>query len=267
MPVVAAAVGRAWRDIRNDERLLFLWCWILTSWVFLTLAQSKLPSYIFYLFIPLALVGGAALEEILASGFRSRMERGCVIAFAVLQFAAALLAPLSKAAKPFTIPALMVAACLGVSVVLLLRGQFKSWICLTTLATLALLGGALTLDPDQVEALSSAKPLAKQMLAMRKDSEPLLGSKFLVRGVRYYTNEPVMVIAGKPQPFWASHPLPVVVWKNSVLDDFLAKNKTALCAIRKSEWETLSKRNCFEAAEGFTQIGDNILVRARAKSD
>ncbi len=267
MPVVAAAVGRAWKDIQNDERSLFLWCWLLTSWVFLTLAQSKIPSYIFYLFIPLAMVAGIALDEILSRGFRSKAERITVIVFAVIQFAGLLFAPLVPAAKPFTTPALLVAACLGVALILLWRGQFRAWIYATTVTTLVLLGSALTMDTKEVEALSSSKPLARQMLAMRKGNEPLLGSKFLVRGMRYYTHEPLMVLAGKPQPFWASHPLPVVVWKNDKFDDFLRVNKTALCAIRKSEWAFLSNHKVFEARDSFIQLGDNILVRAHDRAD
>ncbi len=267
MPVVAAAIGRAWSDIQKDERSLFLWCWLITSWIFLTLAQSKLPSYIFYLFIPLALVAGVALDEILSKGFRSKTERITVLVFALIQFAGALLAPLAKAAKPFATPAFLVAACLGIAVLFLWRGQLRAWICATTVATLVLLGSALTLDPARVEELSSAKPLAREMLAMRKDNEPLLGSSFLVRGVRYYTHEPVMVLAGKAQPFWASHPLPVVVWKNDKLDEFLRENKTALCAIRKSEWQILINHKVFEAKDGFLQLGDNILVRAHARQD
>jgi 4-amino-4-deoxy-L-arabinose transferase-like glycosyltransferase len=267
MPMVAAALGRARQDVRRDERMLFLWSWILTSWVFLTIAQSKLPSYIFYLFIPLALVAGVSLERLLSEGFRSKGERIAVLVFGFLQFAGVLVAPLTKEAKPFLIPCLMVAGCLGVALVLLWRNQLRSWVWATTMATVVLLAGALTVNTPEVEALSSAKPLAREMLALRKGNEPLLASKFLVRGVRYYTHEPVMVLAGKSQPFWASHPLPVVVWKNDQFEEFVAKNQTALCAIRKSEWEILSKHQVFGAKDGFVQMGDNILVRAHPRAD
>lgn len=266
MPVVSSAVARAWADIQKDERRLFLWCWLATSWVFLTLAQSKLPSYIFYLFIPLAQVGGVALDEILTNGFRSKLERGFAIGFAAIQAAGALVAPFIKAAKPFATPALLVGACLAIAFVLLWRGQLRAWIAASALAILLLLGCALTLNTASVENLSSAKPLTQEMLAMRKNNEPLLSSSFLVRGIRYYTHEPVIVLAGKAQPFWAAHPLPVVMWKNDNLEDFLDKNKTALCAIRKSEWAILVKHRAFKARDGFLQLGDNILVRAHCET-
>jgi len=265
MPIVVAALGRAWGDLRKDNRRLFLWCWLVTSWVFLTIAQSKLPSYIFYLFIPLAQVGGVTLDELLSEGFRSKRERVTVLGFAILQVAGAGCAPLIKAAKPFATPALMVAACLGIGLVFLWRNQFRAWVGATVIATLVLLGTALTLDTQNVEQMTSAKPLAAEMLALRQNNEPLLASSFLVRGVRYYTHEPAIVLAGKPQPFWAAHPLPVVMWKHDDLDNFLIKNKTALCAVRKSEWEILVNHKAFAAKDGFMQLGDNILVRAHAQ--
>ena len=52
MPVLAIAVNRAVQGLRHDSRLVFLWSWILSSLVFLSIVQSKLPSYIFYVFVP-----------------------------------------------------------------------------------------------------------------------------------------------------------------------------------------------------------------------
>ena len=56
----------------------------------------------------------------------------------------------------------------------------------------------------------------------------------------------------------------MVVWKNDGLDNFLKQHPTALCAMRKSEWETLAKYQPFEARDAFEQIGDNVIVRAHA---
>lgn len=267
MPVAAVATWRLFRGALRDERLLFLWCWVLTSFLFLTLAQSKIPSYIFYLFVPLAVLGGTALEDIIARGFSGVGERRVAITFAVIQFAGALVAPLIKAAKPFTVPALLVAACLGVALLLLCLRRLNAWVVVTAMATVALLASALTLDMANVEALSSAKPIAARMLELRKGDEPLFSSKFLVRGVYYYTHQPVTVLAGNPQPFWAAHPLPVVVWKKRGLQKFLsAPNgpRTALCAVRKGDWKLISQQPVFAGSDVFEQMGDNIIVRARA---
>ena len=91
---------RLWGDARQDRRLMFLCSWLLSSLVFLTIAQSKLPSYCFFLFVPLGLLVGVTLESICRVGFRTRGECRLVVGAAVFQCVAALAAPLVKVAQP-----------------------------------------------------------------------------------------------------------------------------------------------------------------------
>ena len=58
---------------------------------------------------------------------------------AVIQFVAALCAPVIKIAQPFASPALLLSVFLGVGTVLLLRQKFLSWVAATALASIALL--------------------------------------------------------------------------------------------------------------------------------
>ena len=143
-------------------------------------------------------------------------------------------------------------------------------------AGLALLVGALTIARPAVEAESSARPVALALLKMRQNNEPILTGKFLSRGIIYYTHadvtapEPaVQILAKNPQPFWAKHPIPVVLWKtkkatNPAIDlaKFLEKHPVVLCTLRKSEWRTLSKEPAFKDQDGYAEIGENIVVRA-----
>ena len=108
-------IWRAFGGIRKDERTLFIWCWLLSSFVFLTIARSKLPSYIFFAFVPLALLAGTTLESMLAAGFRNAAERRLVLITAVIQFVAALCAPVIKIAQPFASPALLLSIFLGLA--------------------------------------------------------------------------------------------------------------------------------------------------------
>ncbi len=75
MPAVVLAIRRALASFRADEAVLFHWCWLLTSLVFLTIAQSKLPSYAFVLFVPLAVLVGRTLDLLLERGFATTGER------------------------------------------------------------------------------------------------------------------------------------------------------------------------------------------------
>ena len=72
----------------------------------------------------------------------------------------------------------------------------------------------------------------------------------------------VRVLASKAQPFWAAHPIPVIVWKKDGLQNFLEKNPTALCALRRGEWETLDENAAFAARDSFQKLGENVIVRA-----
>ena len=271
LPLVLATVWRAFEGIRRDERVFFLWCWILTSFVFLTLAASKLPSYIFFLFVPLALLMGVTLASILENGFRNAAERRILLIAGSLQCIVLLGVPFVPVAKPFAVPALLVAVCLGTGMILLYRRIFAGWIFTTVAAIFTLLVCALTFAAPAVERMSSAKPVALRMKDLRRGKELVLGSKYLVRGVYFYLqnsiNEPVGVIADNPRPFWADHPLRVVVWNRpESLEPFLAENASALCAVSKSNWMSISRSKKVQPTCAFDLVDDlgaNVIIRAR----
>ena len=264
MPAVALMVRRSWGRWRADDGAWFQWCWLLTSLLFLTLAQSKLPSYAFYLFVPLALLVGRALDDLFERGFLGRGERRMTIGLCIAQCAGALAAPLVKSARPFEAPVLFLSAALAVSLVFLFRNRFREWLLLNGAASMALLAGALIFARPAVEAESSARPVAQALMRLRQGHEPLLCGKFLVRGIIYYTGEPVSIIAKKAQPFWAAHPLPVILWKKG-LQEFMTLHPTALCTLRKSEWEELKDDPAFRDRDAFEVIGENVVARARAQ--
>ena len=293
MPAVALTVKRAFGRLREDEAMFFQWCWLLTSLVFLTICQSKIPSYAFFLFVPFAILTGRNLDDVLERGFASAWERWLVFGFAILQCAVvalltaialagavpalsiawlrAPLASVTKTLRPFEVPVVMVFACLAVSLIFLLRKNLRAWLLASSTASLALLVGALTVALPAVEAESSARPVAQALMRARHGDEPLLTGPFLARGIIYYThtditapNPGVRVLAKKEKPFWADHPIPVVVWKKG-LREFLEEHPSALCALRKSDWRSFADEDCFVAREDFSEIGENVIVRALRK--
>jgi 4-amino-4-deoxy-L-arabinose transferase-like glycosyltransferase len=276
MPAVVLAIRRAFANFRGDPALLFQWCWLLTSLLFLTIAQSKLPSYGFFLFVPLAVIVGRSLDLLLERGFASVGERRLVISLAILQCITVLVLlvlstpalhalvpalPFVKEAAPFTLPIILVTICLSVGVVFLLRKQLATWLLTSAVASLALLAGALTQALPAVEAESSARPIALAMKAAQRPDEPLISGKFLVRGIIYYTRQPVSVLASNLHPFWADHPLPIIVGKKG-LRTFTAEHPTALLGLRKSDWTSIADEPCFATKDSFTQLGQDVLIRA-----
>ncbi len=264
LPATLLSFRRALHASRQDRSVAFLWCWLASSLLFLTIAQSKLPSYGFFLFVPMSLVTGMTLDSLVSQGFRTVGEKRLVLGGAGLQVLAAAVAPLLPPGRPFAIPALLMAVCLLLGLVFLVRGQWGRWLASSAFASMALIVGALTFSRDGVEADSSARPVAQEMLRQQQNGEPLLSGKFLVRGIIYYTRQPVTVFASKPQPFWAAHPLPVVVWRKNGLANYLTSHPTALCAVRESDWGVISKDPSFAKRDGWAQSGSNIVVRAHA---
>lgn len=267
LPVIAATMRRLWNDARNDRRLAFLCSWLLSSLLFLTVAQSKLPSYAFFLFVPLSLLAGVTLDSLCRLGFRDTGEKWLILATAALQLVAALAAPIAQPARPFQLPAVLTAACLAVAAVFLFRRMWQPWVAASAAASLVLISSALTFAREHVEADSSARPVARQLMRLRSGNEPLLSGKFLIRGIVYYTRQPVAVLSNKTHPFWADHPLPVIVWRGGGIERFVASNHTALCAVRASEWQTLSRNVVFAARDSFEESGMNVIVRARWAPD
>jgi 4-amino-4-deoxy-L-arabinose transferase-like glycosyltransferase len=261
MPAVVLAVRRAFANFRGDPALLFQWCWLLTSLLFLTIAQSKLPSYGFYLFVPLAVIAGRNLDLLLDRGFISIGERRLVTSLAVFQCVTLLVLPFVKAAKAFTFPIILVAVCLVVALVFLLQKRLASWLLASAVASLALLAGALTKALPAVEAESSAKPVALALLKERRADEPLVSGKFLVRGIIYYTRLPVTVWSKNPRPFWADHPLPIIVGAKG-MRIFAGQYPSVLCGLRKSDWSSVDDEQAFAARDSFAELGENVVVRA-----
>jgi 4-amino-4-deoxy-L-arabinose transferase-like glycosyltransferase len=260
MPALALAVNRARCHFRSDPRLAFLWCWILSSLAFLTIVQSKLPSYIFYVFVPLALAVGMALDDLLANGFRTRLDRNLALGLAIFQCIVALAAPLINVARPFAGPALAVGACFVFIVVMLWRQRWWGAIASSAAATVALIGGALLFSVDHVEEYSSARPVALAMMSGQDGKEPLMAGKFLARGIHYYSHQPVFVLANKAQPFWTPHPLPVIAGRDA-LTEFVQEHGAVRATIRRSEWSFWQKSPLVDAAGEPQWFGDNAVIR------
>jgi 4-amino-4-deoxy-L-arabinose transferase-like glycosyltransferase len=261
MPGVVLAVRRAFASFRGDPAVLFQWCWLLTSLVFLTIAQSKLPSYGFYLFVPLAVIVGRSLDRLLERGFTSIGERRLVVGITTLQCITVLALPFVKEAKAFTVPIVLVAICLAVGLVFLLKNRLGTWLLTSAAASIALLAGALTQALPAVEAESSARPVAMALLSERHGDEPLVSGKFLVRGIIYYTHLPVKVLAKDPHPFWADHPLTIIVG-NRGLRAFATQYPSFLCGLRKSDWKAVDGEKVFADRDGFATLGENVVIRA-----
>lgn len=259
MPMLAMWVKRAIRDPR-DEQMTFLWCWLWTSFIFLTCVASKLPSYIFYLFIPLAMCVGKTIDDFLTHGFRTKGERFLVYGLCVVQIAACFGAELIKVARPVASPAIMMGVVLVLAMVLLALRNYRGWIAGHAIATAMMIIGALTFAREHVDKMSSARNIAAALMEKRTAGEPILADIFLVRGIRFYTGEPAVVIANKAKPFnWTQHDIDVVVGKKG-LNEVVKTNGSAWLLMREGDWHMWRKNAYYPNAPELR--GRNLMVRA-----
>ena len=239
---------------------LYLACWFVTSFVFFTLAQSKLPTYILFLFVPLALFAGVTLDALLREGFRSRAERVLALALAAFQALGMCVVFFFPAFRAFFVPAAVAAGCLEVSAILLSRKPSIGWVAASVAATLALVVGATTWSAGAIEAETSVRPAAMVLERHADPDAPVLTSAFLARGVWYYTRRGGRVLSNRGQPFFTPHPLPLVRGASG-LRDFVREHGPTYCVMRAKEWREIEKLEPGGLSAARDTVGDKLIVR------
>lgn len=212
MPLLIAAVVRACRETLRHPTVLFLVCWFLPNLIFLTLAQSKLPSYIFFLFVPLALLMGRTLDAWLREGFAGRGEFITVSVIAIIQAVGLLAAPFIRPeAARYEWLAMVVAAPMCLTAVCFVLKQLRLAAAATVVAAAFIVIVALAWVAPDIESKVSTRSIASQIRELRRPGEPLITAAFLARAVTYYGGEkPTAVESYGKQPFFTKHPLPFV---------------------------------------------------------
>lgn len=262
LPAVLLAARRAAAGWRTQPGVLFAVCWLVPNLLFLSAAQSKLPSYGYYLFVPLAFLAGAALDALLERDFEAPLEKPLVLGGAALQAVAALAAPLLPAAKPFALTLWAFGGAMALAALALAFRRYRLWLGTTALSSVVLVTGAMTVSFDRVEEMVSIRSTALEMKAQRRGNEPLLAGKFALRGVAYYTGLPVAVLSTSgAHPFWADHPVTVIDGKRG-LAELLATTPTALCTMRRSDWATFRKSPVFAPPGPDQWKGESLFIRA-----
>ena len=260
IPLLGVTLLRVRRLLASGSAARFLGCWFATSFVFFTLAQSKLPTYILFLFVPLALLSGATLDALLREGFRTRAERVTALALAAVQALGVCAVFVFPAYRAFFAPAAAAALCLALAAVLLARRPSAGWIGASAAATFALIVGATTWSASAIEAETSVRPAAQALERGGNAAAPVLASAFLVRGVYFYTHRGARVLSNREQPFFTPHPLPVVRGPGE-LREFVREHGTTLCVMRGKEWREIERRDSTEIRAARDTVGDKLIVR------
>ena len=225
---------------RFKNEFIFLFSWIGSALLIFTPAHSKLSSYILPAFPPIAILTGIVISE-KAYGWRRNFIAGLYPAMALL-----LLMLIPKITKvPVQVQGKALAAILLLVVFNAAAGYISKggglekllpvnagiWVVLICIFYPAAykFTGAFT--------NSDIKKIADDL---NYGKRPILCDKYSVRGVYFYTNNPVEVLSEGNNPFWSSHPVKVVSTDQEIRDCFAGTDKL-LCVVNKKELERLEK--------------------------
>jgi 4-amino-4-deoxy-L-arabinose transferase-like glycosyltransferase len=259
-PALVALASPARRRAMWDDTSRFLAFWGLLCLAFFTLAQSKLPSYVLFLFVPLALLIGRALDLLLGPDGRGRLERWAMGVLGLAQVVPFLVAPRMLPYRDLAWPLGLVAGCLLIALVLQTRHISLAWIAASVSSSIVLLLVCLAWAGPSVDAIVSSRALSRGILADLRPSDTLMASPQLARGVSYYTRRPVTVLSGRAHPFYTPHPLPIVNGSRG-LDRYLEGGGSALCALSGRDWARLEPALRRATSVVLDTVGDKVLAR------
>jgi hypothetical protein len=260
MPAVAALASPARRRAMWDDTSRFLGSWGLLCLAFFTLAQSKLPSYVLFLFVPLALLIGRALDLLLRAEGRSRPEAWVMGALGLAQVVPFVVGPRMLPYRVLALPLGLVAGCLTIALVLQTRRISLAWIAASASSSIVLLLVCLAWAGPSVDAILSTRSLSREILGELQPSETLMTSPLLARGVFYYTRRPVTVLSDRTRPFFTPHPLPIVNGFRG-LGPYLDRGGSVLCATSGRDWARLKGALPRDAGVVLDSVGDKVIAR------
>jgi len=263
LPVLPAVVARAGRGIQRDRTVRFLVLWGLLCLVFFTLAASKLPTYVLFLFVPLALLAGRALDAMLREGRPARWEVWVAGALGLAQAAALFLAPRYAHYPGFALPLGLVGAVILTGVLLLALRLWSGWIGATALAGLAVPVFCLGLAGPAIDGIVSVRALAAEIERAAPPPATVMASPILARGIAYYTRRPVTVLSHRERPFFTPHPLPVVVGPEG-LTRFVGENGAVVCGMTARDWSRFARRLSPGERAETEMMADKVLARVTA---
>jgi len=263
LPVLASLVSRARSRVMWDETTRFLAAWAVLCLVFFTLAQSKLPTYVLFLFVPLAVLMGRTLDLLLQTDGRGRLEKWAMGGLGVAQAVPFLVAPQFLPSRGLAWPLGLVAACLMTAAILQVRRISPAWIAASASSSLVLILVCLGWVGPSVDAIVSTRALSREILGELRPSETLMASPLLARGVFYYTRRPVTVLSNRARPFFTPHPLPVVHGSGG-LNRLLEEGGAALCATSAHDWSRIEPALQRDTGVVLDSVGDKVVARVSA---
>ncbi|MCX6831268.1 MAG: glycosyltransferase family 39 protein [candidate division Zixibacteria bacterium] len=233
-------VGAGFRRLKTEH--VFALTWFVVMFVFFTVAQSKLSTYISPVFPALAMLIGLSLTG-------GQIVKYRVFAVAALLAIAGIglsMAPLflNKDYPDFVVPGLksfgVIAIGLFAAAVFVVRQRFHAAL---TASLIGMIGFAviapMTVFPKLETALTESN-LQTLVAENHYTNQPILCNSLYVRGVYFYSGNPVIVMAGSKNPFWSKHPV-TVLSEDQELRGFIDSRDSLMCVFTNRDLERFDR--------------------------
>lgn len=263
-------------SLRDYTGLKFLLIWIVTVYVIVQSAQSKLASYILPAFPAMAVIIGYYFTQILeGAGSLYALKSMRIISYGI----AGLLGVSSIGSlifarnysqmiphpQPVTILVGSALVCSFLIVQSMRRRQYIKTIfsisCIPIVLVIFLMAGHAYAEP-----WVSCKIITEALNRIDlKDNSMILSSKFYLRGVRFYTDRKTAVLDINGKGFFSPHPVLFLNTDEKVLQ-FLKTQPVTYCILKKSGVEDIKRivHQNFNV-EYFDPIADKYILKITRK--
>jgi len=227
-------------DRQSRPLFRFMVIWFLTIVLAFAVAQSKLATYVSPAYPALAVLVALGVSRSTPDRWKQLLCAGLLIATAMALASAALIGPErvalpSVTAIPFAVGSVIV---LVAGVLVILRRLRDAIIATATGVGMFVVLSSILIFPLLEGGLTQADvPDAARKCGMQ--NRPALCSPIYARGIHFYTDQPLIVIAPKPHPYWSDHPIPILS-ADSQITRLLAEPEDRFCVLSPRELRRVS---------------------------
>jgi len=249
-------LGKGFRRYRNEY--LFFISWASSVFLILTFAHSKLASYILPLFPAVCCALAISLDS---EGAKSKITVAAGIINMILGAIPLIAMPfVSKSFpdmfRPVFLGVLLFFAFMAAGGISFILRRPRQAVLLNVAALAAFLLAGVSTVPGKLETAFSDHSLAGIVRQYNYQGEPILCGKMYVRGVYFYTGNPVTVLnLGGKTPFWSRHPLDVISTEGEMRSFFNSRDRI-LCVLTDEGLEKVNE--LFGKSRKNTVISDNL---------
>jgi hypothetical protein len=234
----------------HAHQLIFLLGWIISIWIFVQPAHSKLASYIFPVFpafaILLAYMFDCVFIRQTEESIRSKTQ-WLIYFFALALAIAAIVGPFIAKQyqtiildmKPVYFSSMLLLATAFSMALFAFRRNYRKMFAAYLGFTISLLA-ALFLTKSFVEPWVSCKHICDVFKKIDQSQTTVLTSKFYARGVRYYTDRDIAVIDIAGKGFFSPHPVPFLNEDYKVIE-FLEAQPTTYAILKEGNVEDVHR--------------------------